>query len=129
MGSDAKPSFIESGVYEQVDDGNKLNFQNVNKFNLESINVSIKSWKNTIYDYYDFNGQIGFYLINPDYGKKDGLFPDKLKITPLDLSHKILVNLTKENPPLAREFYIFKEFNEDNPNLLVENYDIKWRES
>lgn len=110
-------------------DCNGLKFESVNRFNIESINVSIKSWKNTIFDYYDFNGNIGFFLLNPDYGNKEGVYPNKVKLTPLDVRHNLLVNMTKEIPPLAREFYIYKEFCENNQNLLVKNYGIKWREA
>lgn len=110
-------------------DCNGLKFESVNRFNIESINVSIKSWKNTIFDYYDFNGNIGFFLLNPDYGNKEGVYPNKVKLTPLDVRHNLLVNMTKEIPPLAREFYIYKEFYENNQNLLVKNYGIKWREA
>ncbi|MDO5774971.1 MAG: hypothetical protein Q4P16_11740 [Spirochaetales bacterium] len=110
-------------------DCNGLKFESVNRFNIESINVSIKSWKNTIFDYYDFNGNIGFFLLNPDYGNKEEVYPNKVKLTPLDVRHNLLVNMTKEIPPLAREFYIYKEFYENNQNLLVKNYGIKWREA
>ena len=108
---------------------NGLKFESVNRFNIESINVSIKSWKNTIFDYYDFNRNIGFFLLNPDYGNKEGVYPNKVKLTPLDIRHNLLVNMTKEIPPLAREFYIYKEFYENNQNLLVKNYGIKWSEA
>ena len=84
---------------------------------------------NSIFDYYDFNRNIGFFLLNPDYGNKEGVYPNKVKLTPLDIRHNLLVNMTKEIPPLAREFYIYKEFYENNQNLLVKNYGIKWREA
>ncbi len=35
--------------------------------------------------------------------------------------------MTKTIPPLASEFCIYKEFDETDKNLLVQNYDIKMK--
>lgn len=114
---------VEPTVNDEI-----LQFQGDRDFKPKYLNVSIKSWKNTLLDYYDFNGQFGFYIINPDYGIKDGLFPEKSVVGPAQLTHISLVKMTKTNPPLASEFCVYKEFDETDKNLLVQNYNVKWRD-
>lgn len=43
-----------------------------------------------------------------------------------ELKHHNLVEMIKTNPPLANPFYIYKEFSENNPELLVQNKNIKY---
>lgn len=110
---------------------NKINFDEVqlteatNKQKIHSVNVSIKSWKNIIFDYYDFDANLGFPLPNPHYGT-GRIHPEKETIDFKELKHHNLVEMIKTNPPLANPFYIYKEFSENNPELLVQNKNIKY---
>ena len=110
---------------------NKINFDEVqlteatNKQKIHSVNVSIKSWKNIIFDYYDFDANLGFPLPNPHYGT-GRVHPEKETIDFKELKHHNLVEMIKTNPPLANPFYIYKEFSENNPELLVQNKNIKY---
>ena len=103
-----------------------LRSQTDNSVPIKSINVSITSWKSTFFDYYDFDPKLGIPLLNPHY-KKGKIHPEKEHIDIKELQHDKLVDMTTENPPLANRFYVFKEYTETNPDLLVENQEITWR--
>ena len=111
---------------------NSINFESAlrsqtdNSVPIKSINVSITSWKSTFFDYYDFDPKLGIPLLNPHY-KKGKIHPEKEHIDIKELQHDKLVDMTTENPPLANRFYVFKEYTETNPDLLVENQEITWR--
>lgn len=96
-----------------------------NILKLSSAKVSISKWKSSFYDYYDFNPKLGFNLPNPDYISErttDKIHPE-LKIVPWPLlRHSYLEKMVKEG--LAKSFYIYGEYDEKNPNLLVKNEEI-----
>ena len=97
----------------------------INKQKIHSVNVSIKSWQNIIFDYYDFDANLGFPLPNPHY-RTGRIHPEKEIIDFNELTHYHLVEMIKTSPPLANPFYIYKEFSESNPELLVKNKNIKY---
>ena len=95
--------------------------------NPNSIIISIKSWKNTLVDYYDFDANLGFPLPNPHYGKEGGIRPNVpiVDISKYKLNHDYLVKMIDHKPPLANPFYIYKEFSENTPELLLQHKEIK----
>lgn len=95
--------------------------------NPNSIIISIKSWKNTLVDYYDFDANLGFPLPNPHYGKEGGIHPNVpiVDISKYKLNHDYLVKMIDYKPPLANPFYIYKEFSENTPELLLQHKEIK----
>lgn len=97
----------------------------INKQKIHSVNVSIKSWQNIIFDYYDFDANLGFPLPNPHY-RTGRIHPEKEIIDFNELTHYHLVEMIKTSPPLANPFYVYKEFSESNPELLVQNKNIKY---
>lgn len=110
---------IESSKITTVDGNSK------SKPNLKSIPVSISSWISSFYDYYDFNKNVGFSLPNPDAAQQDTqdrINPD-LKVVPFYMiKHKYLDEMTKVG--LAKPFYIYGIYYENNPNLLIKNEEI-----
>lgn len=88
---------------------------------LKSIKVSIVSWKNKLFDYYDFDANIGFPLPNPHYGNGK-IHPEKKNVSFDELQHDNLVKMTNIKPPLANPFYVYKEFFETSPDLLVKDF-------
>lgn len=89
---------------------------------IKSVIVSIKSWKNILFDYYDFNKDIGFPLPNPHY--KTGKIHPEIQNVSHEQTHSKLVEMTKCTPLLARPFYVYKEFSENDPSLLVQDKEI-----
>ena len=96
-----------------------------NKSEIKSIPVSISSWISSFYDYYDFNKDVGFTLPNPDavlQDTQDKIHPE-LKVVPFYLiKHKYLDEMNKVG--LAKAFYIYGEYKENNPKLLIKNEEI-----
>ena len=101
--------------------------EQTNDKQLKSIEISIKSWKNKLFDYYDFKGKLGFPLPNPHYKKiEDGaIHPNKKTVSNGELKHTKLIALEKAPEPLANPFYIYKEFEENDPMLLVKNQIVE----
>lgn len=96
--------------------------ENLNQTKIKSVNISIKSWKNILFDYYDFNKEVGFPLPNPHY--KNGKIHPEQETVSFSQTHEKLVKMTECTPPLARPFYVYKEFSEDDSELLVKNEEI-----
>ena len=88
---------------------------------VKSIKVSIISWKNKLFDYYDFDADIGFPLPNPHYGNGK-IHPERKNISFDELQHDNLVKMANLKPPLANPFYVYKEFFETSPDLLVKDF-------
>lgn len=91
---------------------------------IKSVTVSIKYWKNILFDYYDFNKDIGFPLPNPHY-KNGKIHPEKENVS-YSQTHEKLVEMTECAPPLANPFYVYKEFFEEDSELLVQNEEIEF---
>lgn len=110
---------IESSKLSKADENSK------SSPNLLSIPVSISSWVSTFYDYYDFNKEVGFSLPNPDAvlpNIQDRIHPE-LKVAPWFITpHKYLDKMLEKG--LAKAFYIYGIYNENNPNLLIKNEEI-----
>lgn len=89
--------------------------------------ISIKSWKNTLVDYYDFDANLGFPLPNPHYGQSGGIHPEVrvVDISKYKLNHNYLIEMIDSKPQLANPFYVYKEFSETDPDLLIQNKKIK----
>lgn len=116
---------------EQEDKNNYDMFDDIEKTHNElptkpkAVTVSIKSWKNTIIDYYDFDAARGIPLPNPHYGKKgEGKIHPEIENIPDigKIKHQYLVNMI--NKGLAKPFYVYREFNETNPKLLIKKKKI-----
>ena len=63
------------------------------------------------------------YVLKPVYS---GTVAEKEIIDFNELTHYHLVEMIKTSPPLANPFYVYKEFSESNPELLVQNKNIKY---
>lgn len=120
-------SEILVGIDRLIFNKNSLKSEQTNDKQLKSIEISIKSWKNKLFDYYDFKGNLGFPLPNPHYKKiEDGaIHPNKKTVSNGELKHTKLIALEKAPEPLANPFYIYKEFEENDPMLLVKNQIVE----
>ena len=96
--------------------------ETVTQNKIKSVIVSIKSWKNIVFDYYDFNKDLGFPLPNPHY--KTGKIHPEIENVPYSQTHEKLVEMAESSPPMARPFYIYKEFFEYDSTLLIQNEEI-----
>lgn len=98
--------------------------ETLTKNKIKSVIVSIKYWKNILFDYYDFNKNIGFPLPNPHY--RSGKIHPETENVSYSQTHEKLVEMTECTPPLANPFYVYKEFFEDGSEFLIQNEEIKF---